>query len=289
MEIVVDGLTHVYDVGTPFARPALREVTFHLPAGSFVGIIGATGSGKSTLIQHFNGLLLPTVGEVRVGDVTLRPGSRVPPTLRQRVGLVFQYPEHQLFAETVEEDVAYGPRNFGWPEDLVRQRVREALEAVGLDPDRVARRSPFALSGGEKRRVALAGVLAAQPEVLVLDEPTAGLDPRGRNQLVALIRRLHREEGMTVIWVTHTMEEVAELADRLLVLQEGRLVLEGSPAEVFSRRDVLQQAGIEVPEPAAVAAEVSRFLDPPFAEMPLTVEALAEAIADRFARRRGRR
>jgi len=137
--------------------------------------------------------------------------------------------------------------------------------------------------------VALAGVLAAQPEVLVLDEPTAGLDPRGRNQLVALIRQLHREEGMTVIWVTHTMEEVAELADRLLVLQEGRLVLEGSPAEVFSRRDVLQQAGVEVPEPAAVAAEVSRFLDPPFAEMPLTVEALAEAIADRFARRRGRR
>lgn len=289
MEIVVNGLTHVYDAGTPLARPALHEVSFRLRSGSFVGIIGATGSGKSTLIQHFNGLLLPTAGEVRVGDVTLRPGSRVPPALRQRVGLVFQYPEHQLFAETVEEDVAYGPRNFGWPETLVRQRVREALKAVDLDPDRYARRSPFALSGGEKRRVALAGVLAARPEVLVLDEPTAGLDPRGRTQLLELIRRLHREEGLTVIWVTHTMEEVAELADHLLVLHDGRLVLEGSPTEVFARREVLMAAGVDVPEPAALAAALNRFLEPPLSETPLTVDALAAAVAERFAQRRGGR
>lgn len=240
-------VSYTYQPGTPFAATALSHIDLTINEGEFLGLIGHTGSGKSTLIQHLNGLLIPTEGQVLVDgvDTRVRATRRA---VRQKVGLVFQYPEHQLFEETVAKDVGFGPRNLGLSEDEVEERVRAALEMVGLDPAAYGGRSPFDLSGGEMRRVAVAGVLAMQPHYLVLDEPTAGLDPRGRDEILGQVARLHRELGLTVILVTHSMEDVARLVDRLVVLHRGRVAAEGRPQELFQHAEELKKLGLGVPQ-----------------------------------------
>jgi len=240
-------LTHVYLRGTPLEAVALRGVTLSIDAGTFVGLLGPTGSGKSTLIQHFNALLRPTSGTVRVGGIDLSQPRADVRTVRRKVGLVFQYPEHQLFEETVFDDVAYGPRNLGLATQEIEGRVQDALRLVGVDPDAFGRRSPFSLSGGEMRRVAIAGVLAMQPEVLVLDEPAAGLDPQGKQEILGQIRTLHRERGLTVILITHSMDEAAQLVDRIVVMNRGQVAMDGPVRGIFRRADELASIGLGVP------------------------------------------
>ncbi len=240
-------LTHTYLRGTPLEAVALRGVTLSIEAGAFVGIIGPTGSGKSTLIQHFNALLRPTTGTVRVAGVELSQARADVKTVRRQVGLVFQYPEHQLFEETVSADVAYGPRNLGLDEEEIRERVEESLRLVGVDPERFGRRSPFSLSGGEMRRVAIAGVLAMRPQVLVLDEPAAGLDPQGQQEILSQIGMLHRERGLTVILITHSMDVAAQLVERLVVLARGQVVMDGPVREIFRRAEDLVSLRLGVP------------------------------------------
>lgn len=261
-------LTHVYLKGTPLEAVALQDVTLSVEAGEFVGIIGPTGSGKSTLIQHFNALLRATGGTVRVAGIDPADPRADVKTLRQHVGLVFQYPEHQLFEETVFEDVAYGPRNLGLTEHEVRVRVAESLALVGVDAARFGRRSPFSLSGGEMRRVAIAGVLAMRPQVLVLDEPAAGLDPKGKEEILGQIRTLHQAQGMTVLLVTHSMDEAAQLVRRLVVLARGQVVMDGPVREVFRRAQDLAALGLGVP---VIADLMLRLRD---SGMPVTSDAL---------------
>lgn len=256
--IECEALTHVYLKGTPMETVALRGVTLSIAEGEFVGIIGPTGSGKSTLIQHFNGLLRPTDGTVRVDGVDLADPQADLKRIRQRVGLLFQYPEHQLFEETVFEDVAFGPRNLGLDEDEVHERVTEALTLVGIDPDRFGRRSPFSLSGGEMRRVAIAGVLAMNPKVLVLDEPAAGLDPQGKIEILGRIRHLHAQRGLTVVLITHSMDEAAQMVQRLVVLADGRIAMDGSVREVFRRAEELTTLGLGVPTITDLAYRLRR-------------------------------
>ena len=251
MPIEVRGLTHIYNEGTPFARAAINNIDLTIDDGEIVAIIGHTGSGKSTLVQHFNGLLRPSSGSVKVDGVEIGQKGVDLRTIRRKVGLVFQYPEHQLFEETVWEDVAFGPRNMGISDDEVRGRVERALKAVDADPS-LAQRSPFELSGGEKRRVAIAGVLAMEPSVLVLDEPTAGLDPRGRQDLLGQIQRLQAERHLTVVFVSHNMTEVAQLADRLVVMHQGEIVTEGPPKQIFAEGEHLQTIGLGVPDMTAL-------------------------------------
>lgn len=216
--------------------------------GEFLGLIGHTGSGKSTLIQHLNGLLKPTQGTVIVNETRIDKDSKNLKSVRQQVGLVFQYPEHQLFEETVEKDIAFGPKNLGLPQEEVNNRVREALQLVGLPFDEIKDRSPFELSGGQRRRVAIAGVLAMKPDILILDEPTAGLDPRGREEIFSEIQTLHREKKFTIVLVSHSMEDVARLVDRIIVMNKGQVALTGTPKEVFARADELKQMGLDVPQ-----------------------------------------
>ncbi len=240
-------LTHTYLKDTPMETQALRGVTLSIDEGEFVGIIGPTGSGKSTLIQHFNALLRPTGGTVRIGGVDVKDPKAGLRAIRQQVGLVFQYPEHQLFEETVFEDVAFGPRNLSLPDDEVTDRVEDSLRAVGVDPQKFGRRSPFSLSGGEMRRVAIAGVLAMAPQVLVLDEPAAGLDPQGKAEILSRIRDLHESRHLTVILVTHNMDEAAQLVRRLIVLNKGEVAMDGPVREVFARAEELRAMGLDVP------------------------------------------
>ena len=270
-------LTHVYLKGTPLEAVALQDVTLSIEAGEFVGLIGPTGSGKSTLIQHLNALLRPTGGEVRVAGINPADARADVKTLRQQVGLVFQYPEHQLFEETVYDDVAYGPRNLGLTEDQVRERVGESLALVGVDPGRFGRRSPFSLSGGEMRRVAIAGVLAMRPRVLVLDEPAAGLDPKGKEEILGQIRALHQAQGLTVLLVTHSMDEAAQLVRRLVVLARGRVVMDGPVREIFRRAQDLTALGLGVP---AITALMLRLRSAGMAVTPdvLTVDEARAAI-----------
>ena len=254
--IEVEGLTHVYLRGTPMETTAVRGVTLRIDEGEFVVLIGPTGSGKSTLVQHFNALLKPTAGTVRVGGRDLRDPKTDLRAVRHRVGLLFQYPEYQLFEETVEEDVAFGPRNMGLAADEVRDRVRNALEAVGLDPGTFGPRSPFTLSGGEMRRVATAGVLAMSPKVLVLDEPAAGLDPRGKAEILGKIRSLHDHAGITVVLITHSMDEAAALASRVVVMDRGRILMDGPPREIFARADELRAVGLGIPGVTALVRDL---------------------------------
>lgn len=246
MAIVVRGLSYRYGVGSPREVQALRAVDLDVPAGSFTVIIGHVGSGKSTLVQHFNGLIRPQEGSVRVLGVEVGQRGVDLRTLRQRVGLVFQYPEHQLFADTVYNDVAFGPRNMGLEEAEVQRRVKQALEAVGLPPD-IGGRSPFALSGGQRRRVAIAGVLAMDPEILILDEPAAGLDPVGRRSVYQLAASWHAR-GKTVVLITHDMAVAARWAEKVVVLHRGRVLMQGPPREVFGRAAELVEAGLAVPD-----------------------------------------
>lgn len=255
MSIVVKNLWHVYSGGTPFEVAALRGVNLTINQHELVAIIGQTGSGKSTLVQHFNALLKPTRGTVIVDGIDIAAKNVSLKTVRQKVGLVFQFPEHQLFEETVFDDIAFGPRNMGLGKEAVEERVREAAAAVGLC-DGLFDRSPFELSGGQKRRVAVAGVLAMRPNVLVLDEPTAGLDPRGRDEILQLIARLHSERRITVILVTHSMEDVARVAQRLIVMHRGQVVLDGSPRQVFARQTELRQFGLSVPQVTLLLSEL---------------------------------
>ncbi len=231
----------------PTESIALNDVSFSAEDGQFVGIIGHTGSGKSTLLQHLNGLLKPEEGHVIVGDVDItQPGISMV-EIRKRIGLVFQYPEYQLFEETVAKDVAFGPKNLGLSNEEIEERVREALELVGLDYDQVAERSPFELSGGQKRRVAIAGVVAMRPEVLILDEPTAGLDPKAHKDVLKMVDEVHRRTGNITIFVSHNMADIAKMSDKVVVIDNGRLVAEGTPKEVFSKKDELRSVGLELP------------------------------------------
>ncbi len=248
-------VTYTYLRGTPLEAAALRGVTLEVASGECVAIIGPTGSGKSTLIQHFNGLLRPTSGTVRVAGQDLWAPGADRKRARQEVGLLFQFPEYQLFEETVRSDVAYGPKNLGLPESTITGRVDDALRAVGLDPTRFGERSPFGLSGGEMRRVAMAGVLAMRPRVLVLDEPTAGLDPRGRGEMLERIDALHAQ-GLTIVLATHNMDEAAQLADRIVVLHGGRVVLAGHPRAVFDHADDLQRLGLGIPQAARLVRAI---------------------------------
>ena len=246
-------VTYVYGRGTPLEVPALTEVSVAIGSGEIVGIIGATGSGKSTLVQTMNGLLRPTSGRVLLDDVDINAPRVDRRRVRQQVGLLFQYPEHQLFEETVLGDVAFGPRNLGLPEEEARDRARRALELAGLPPDRFGPRSPFELSGGEMRRAAIAGVLAMEPRMLILDEPTAGLDPLGRRDLLTYIRRLHSERGLTIVLITHSMDAVAQLCERLLVLDRGRLVADGPIRSVFADVSRLASLGLGLPQVTQLA------------------------------------
>ncbi len=258
MSIRVENLSHTYNPGTPFERCAVDNVTLEIKDGEFVAIIGETGSGKSTLIQHFNGLLKPTGGRVFVDEVDIWGKGVHLKTVRQKVGLVFQYPEHQLFEETVFKDIAFGPRNIGLPDDEVDRRVEQAMKMVGLDFEALRDRFPFELSGGEKRRVAMAGVIAMKPSVIVLDEPASGLDPHGRDQVLAEIQQLHQEFGFTVVLVSHSMEDVAKLARRVMVLHKAKLIADGSTRDVFGMEDVLSKAGLEAPQVTRLMQELAR-------------------------------
>lgn len=247
MSIQVKNLIHVYNEGMPYETVALDNVSFEISDGSFVGIIGHTGSGKSTLIQHLNGLLKPKSGAIIVDGVDITNPEVKMRDIRRAIGLVFQYPEYQLFEETVEKDVAFGPINLGLPEKIVTERVKEALELVGLSYEEIGQRSPFDLSGGQKRRVAIAGVIAMKPKVLILDEPTAGLDPRAHQDILQLVRTVHLKERNTIILVSHNMGDIASLAEKVLVMDRGRLVLQGTPIEVFSKREMLHNLGLGLP------------------------------------------
>ncbi len=248
MSIKLDQVTYTYGVGSPFERTALHETSVEIHEGEFVGIIGHTGSGKSTFVQLLNGLIHPTKGVVTVDGTDISKKTKEVMAIRHKVGMVFQYPEYQLFEETIAKDIAFGPRNFGLSEDEIEERVREAMEFVGLDYDTYADRSPFRLSGGQMRRVAIAGVIAIHPKYLILDEPSAGLDPVGRREIFSEIQRWHKEKNITVILVSHNMEDISQMATRLLVLSHGNIVLDGEPLDIFShRQQTLHDAGVSVP------------------------------------------
>ena len=248
MSIKLDQVTYTYGVGSPFERTALHETSVEIHEGEFVGIIGHTGSGKSTFVQLLNGLIHPTQGVVTVDGTDISKKTKEVMAIRHKVGMVFQYPEYQLFEETIAKDIAFGPRNFGLSEDEIEERVREAMEFVGLDYDTYADRSPFRLSGGQMRRVAIAGVIAIHPKYLILDEPSAGLDPIGRREIFSEIQRWHKEKNITVILVSHNMEDISQMATRLLVLSHGNIVLDGEPLDIFShRQQTLHDAGVSVP------------------------------------------
>ena len=255
--IKVDHLSYVYNPGMPNAVTALDDVSFEVEEGDFVGIIGATGSGKSTLITHMNGLNKPTSGKIYIDGRDLWADPEKIRDFRFLTGLVFQYPEYQLFEETVYKDIAYGPGNMGLDRDEIDRRVRESAALVGLTEDQLEK-SPFELSGGQKRRVAIAGVIAMEPEVLILDEPTAGLDPRGREAILAQIRAYHRKRGTTVILVSHSMEEIACNVDRILVLRGSHVYMDGTPRQVFRRASDLEEVGLDVPQATKIALALRR-------------------------------
>ena len=250
MPIQVEHLTHTYMPGSPFSAVALNDVSLTIEDGELIGLLGHTGSGKTTLVQHLNGLIKPTSGRVVVDGLDLTQKGVSLLEVRKKVGLVFQYPEYQLFEETVAKDIAFGPRNMGLDAEEIDRRVRGAMQQVGLNYDEVAERSPFELSGGQMRRVAIAGVLAMRPRVLILDEPTAGLDPAGRNSILRMIRELHAAGGLTVVMVSHNMDDISSLATRLVVMSRGRMVLTGTPREVFQHRELLSSIGLGIPQAA---------------------------------------
>ncbi len=274
----IKNLTHTYGIGTPFRRSAVEDVSFAVEQGEFLGIIGHTGSGKSTLIQHLNGLLRPTSGQVLLDGRDIWAEPKKIRDVRFQVGLVFQYPEYQLFEETVYKDISFGPKNQGKTGDELDHAVREAARLVGLRDEHLGK-SPFELSGGQKRRVALAGVLAMEPKVLVLDEPTAGLDPAGRENLMANIREYHRNRGTTIILVSHSMDEIAQNVDRILVLKSAHILMSGTPAEVFTRAEELLSAGLDVPQITRVAMAL-RDRGLPIDPAVYTVEALERQLLD---------
>ena len=255
MSIVVENLSFTYMKKTPFEKKALENINLTVNNGEFLGIIGSTGSGKSTLIQHFNGLIKPQTGRVVVEDIDLSAKKVDLKTVRSKVGIVFQYPEYQLFDETVQKDIAFGPKNMGLTEQEIDTRVRESLALVGLEED-ILNKSPFDLSGGQKRRVAIAGVIAMRPEILVLDEPTAGLDPQGKKDILALVKSLQASCSPTVIMISHNMDEITDMADRIALLHKGELLACLPPDELFARDDLVALAGLELPVAVSVAKKL---------------------------------
>lgn len=260
---MIENLVHVYNSGSPFESTALHGVDLTIGEGEFVGLIGHTGSGKSTLIQHMNGLLKASSGKIFVDglDITAKDVSLL--EVRKKVGLVFQYPEYQLFEETIYRDIAFGPSNLGLSEEEVHERVVEAMEMTGLDYEKLKGRSPFELSGGQKRRVAIAGVIAMRPSLLILDEPTAGLDPRGRDEILMQLKEIHKRQKNTVVLVSHSMEDISKLVDRIIVMNRGKIEFSGSPREIFRHEERLREIGLGVPKVVELMKALrERGLDP---------------------------
>ncbi|HHU20431.1 MAG TPA: energy-coupling factor ABC transporter ATP-binding protein [Bacilli bacterium] len=249
MDISFKQVSYTYQPNGPFEYKALKDLNFTIKSGSYVAIIGHTGSGKSTLIQHLNGLLRPTKGEVKVGEYSIQANQKLEniKELRRQVGVVFQYPEHQLFEETIEKDIGFGPENFGVSQDEINKRIPEVMKAVGLSME-LLERSPFDLSGGQMRRVAIAGILAMEPSVLVLDEPTAGLDPKGQQEIMNMFYDLHQRKNLTTILVTHSMEDALKYADHVIILEDGQMKIEGKPADIFVQKTELEQVQLDTPE-----------------------------------------
>ena len=257
MSIIVKNLTYIYNEDMPFSSKALDNVSFEIEDRDFVGIIGHTGSGKSTLIQHLNGLIRPSSGDIYINDFNITNPELNLTEIRKRVGVVFQYPEYQLFEETVEKDIAFGPGNLGLSEEEIELRVKSSMEAVGLNYEEYKDKSPFELSGGQKRRVAIAGVIAMNPEVLILDEPTAGLDPGGRDEIFDLIRTLHKEHNMTIILSSHSMDDMAKLANTIIVMNHGKVEFMGTPREVFNTNATrLKEIGLDIPQTIELAIKL---------------------------------
>ncbi|MBP3872798.1 MAG: energy-coupling factor transporter ATPase [Lachnospiraceae bacterium] len=284
MELKLEHVSYIYNPGTTYESKALDDVCLTIGAGEFIGMIGHTGSGKSTLVQHLNGLLLPSEGKLLADGADITAQEYPLRELRCRVGLVFQYPEYQLFESDVLKDVSFGPKNQKLPEDEVLRRARDAMRSVGLD-ESYEKRSPFELSGGQKRRAAIAGILAMNPEVLVLDEPTAGMDPEGRGEILRLLKKLHDERHITIVLVSHSMEDVADYADRIVVMDEGKIVWDGEPSEVFVHVRELEEIGLAAPQVSYVMAalcergwNVDRSVT--------TIESAADEIAAELKRRR---
>lgn len=248
MSIIIENLIHVYNADSPFETIALSDINFKIEAGEFVGLIGHTGSGKSTLIQHLNGLLKPTKGKIYINNLDISSKNVKLTEIRKKVGLVFQYPEYQLFEETVYKEIAFGPTNLGLSDGEIDNRVKEALSLVGLNFEEIKDRSPFELSGGQRRRIAIASVIAMKPEVLILDEPTAGLDPRGRDEILDEIKALHSKYKLTVILVSHSMEDIAKLVDKIIVMDKGKIALKGTPREIFKQAESLEKIGLGIPQ-----------------------------------------
>ena len=286
MDIKLQQVSYAYAQGTPFEKKALYDVELTITSGTYKAIIGHTGSGKSTILQHFNGLLKPTGGQVVIGDRTIVAGKKQKnlKPIRQKVGIVFQFPEHQLFEETVLKDIMFGPMNFGVSAEEAEKRARELVKLVGL-PDGVLDKSPFDLSGGQMRRVAIAGVLAMQPEVIVLDEPTAGLDPRGQKEIMDMFYELHKKQGLTTILVTHSMEDAARYADEMTIMHEGRAVITGTPRELFSDEQTLKQYRLELPRIVRFQHKLEGLFGTKLSKVCLTEEELAIETA-RFMKER---
>lgn len=281
MSVKVENLEHIYSPGTPFESIALANVNFEIRDGEFIGLIGHTGSGKSTLIQHLNGLLKATAGSIFINDVNITQKDVSLTEVRKKVGLVFQYPEYQLFEETIEKDIGFGPSKLNLSEQEIKNRVREAMEAVGLDYESQKDLSPFELSGGQKRRVAIAGVIAMKPEILILDEPTAGLDPHGRDEIFSQIKGIRKKYKTTVILVSHSMDDVSRLVSRLIVMNRGKVEFDGLPEEVFAHQTRLQEIGLGVPK----VVELSNLLRERGWEIPqdvITVEQMKDVIIKRW-------
>ena len=277
MPVSVKELRYTYNPGMPGETVALDGVSFDVPDGTVLGVIGHTGSGKSTMLQHLNGLIKPDSGEIWIDGECITDGRTRMTDIRRRVGLVFQYPEYQLFEETVAKDVAFGPKNLGLTEEETDRRVRHAISLVGLDYEEIKDLSPFELSGGMKRRVAIAGVIAMHPKVLILDEPTAGLDPSAHREILSMIRRIHEEMGVILIFVSHNMGDIAGIADRVIVMSGGRIVLEGTPYEVFSHENELADMGLGLPPARKIVNELAAKAEG-FESCALTIEEAAEDI-----------
>lgn len=285
MDISLQQVEYRYQANTPFERLAIQDVSINIPTGTYMAIIGHTGSGKSTILQHLNGLLQPTEGMVVIGsrEIKAHQKNKNLKEVRQKVGIVFQFPEHQLFEETVEKDIMFGPMNFGVSEEEARKRAVKAIVHVGLTED-ILQRSPFDLSGGQMRRVAIAGVLAMNPDVIVLDEPTAGLDPRGRREIMDMFYMLHKDRGLTTILVTHSMEDAAKYADQIVIMQKGTVVNQGTPEDIFSAPDELIKMGLDVPEVVRFQLKLEKKTGMKLDRVYLSIEELSTAAAQAFLR-----
>lgn len=280
MDISLKNIEYRYQANSPFERLAISDVSIDIPSGTYMAIIGHTGSGKSTVLQHLNALLKPTKGSVLIGSREIKANRKEKnlKSVREKVGIVFQFPEHQLFEETVEKDICFGPMNFGVPEDEAKKRTRAAIKLVGL-PDEILEKSPFDLSGGQMRRVAIAGVLAMEPEVIVLDEPTAGLDPRGRKEIMDLFYTLHKKKNLSTVLVTHSMEDAARYADEIVVMHKGKVFTKGTPDQIFSNPEALIDLGLDVPEVVGLQLKMEKTFQTKFDKITLSEEVLASMVA----------